>query len=157
MIGLMADAGDNFKKRATIPLAPCTIAMIKCMHPSGNRIKVSDERIKVSDNRIKVSDNRIKVSDIRIKASDKRIKVSDNRIKVSDNRIKVSDNRIKVSVNRIKVRHNRIKITPLLVLLDFDSLMLEEEVRPVHGQLDVSRHVADQLIDGEKEDEQQVL
>jgi hypothetical protein len=23
MIGLMADAGDNFKKRATIPLAPC--------------------------------------------------------------------------------------------------------------------------------------
>ncbi len=23
MIGLMADAGDNFKKRASIPLAPC--------------------------------------------------------------------------------------------------------------------------------------
>jgi hypothetical protein len=25
MIGLKADAGDNFKKRASIPLAPCTV------------------------------------------------------------------------------------------------------------------------------------
>jgi hypothetical protein len=72
-------------------------------------------------------------------------------------KIPASDKRIKLSDNRIKVCENKIKVTPLLVLLDFDSLMLEEEVRPVHGQLDVSRHVADQLIDGEKEDEQQVL
>jgi hypothetical protein len=25
MIGQQADAGDNFKKRASIPLAPCTV------------------------------------------------------------------------------------------------------------------------------------
>ena len=28
MIGLKADAGDNFKKRASIPLAPCIYAQV---------------------------------------------------------------------------------------------------------------------------------
>jgi hypothetical protein len=32
MIGLKADAGDNFKNRATIPLAPCTYMRLSVIH-----------------------------------------------------------------------------------------------------------------------------
>ena len=43
------------------------------------------------------------------------------------------------------------------VLLYFDCLMFEEEVRLVHGQLDVGRHVADELVNGHEEEEEEML
>jgi hypothetical protein len=49
------------------------------------------------------------------------------------------------------------RVQLLLILLHFDRLVFEEVVCFVHGQLDVSWHVANKLVDGQEEDEKEML